>query len=130
MRYTLRRSCGLALVFLCTVVVSASAKRWSPHNFPNPVKNVRQCGRGGKPSWICDPDHVLSEYSQNVVEGSIHEIATAQDPYRSAHCPSSEPPGYQVGDRFLFHQGTRLRLPKANHHVNSGCRGTGGQYEA
>ncbi|KAL3139146.1 hypothetical protein ABBQ32_005931 [Trebouxia sp. C0010 RCD-2024] len=99
MHYNPRKILGLLpLLCLCTVVLSTSAKQWSPLNFPNPVKDIRLCGRGGKPSWICDPDHVLSEYSQNVIEGSIHEIATAQDPYRSAHCPKPSPDaaGYQV----------------------------------
>ena len=94
-RYSMR----LPLLCLCAAVVSASAAQWSPESFPNPLKDVRRCGRGGKPSWICDPDHVLSDYSQNVIEGIIHEIAAAQDPYRSAHCPASasDAPGYQVG---------------------------------
>ncbi|KAL0053404.1 hypothetical protein WJX82_005228 [Trebouxia sp. C0006] len=68
----------------------ASAVRWSPQNFPNQSHDVNSCGRHGKPSWICDPDHVLSEYNQNLIEGSIHEIA--EGPYSTAHCSA----GYQV----------------------------------
>lgn len=104
----MRRSFGfLCLLCLCSFAFSAVAEQWTPQNFPNPVTDVSRCGRGGKPSWICDPDHVLSDYSQNVVEGSIHEIAAAQDPYRSAHCPqsSSAAPGFQVGQGCLCHCG-------------------------
>ncbi|DBA78180.1 TPA: hypothetical protein ACH3X2_008143 [Trebouxia sp. C0005] len=68
----------------------ASAVRWSPQSFPNPLHDVNSCGRYGKPSWICDPDHILSEYNQDLVEGSIHEIA--EGPYKTAHCSA----GYQV----------------------------------
>ena len=112
----MRRFFGcLPLLCLCTVIVSAYATQWSPQSFPNPVKNVQQCGRGGKPSWICDPDHVLSDYSQNVIEGTIHEIAAAQDPYRSALCPTSpsDAPGYQVG-RLCYSQVTLFAFAIAN----------------
>ena len=129
----MRRYFGfLPLLCLCAVVVPAYAAQWSPQDFPDPVKNVHQCGRGGKPSWICDPDHVLSDYSQNVVEGTIHEIAAAQDPYRSAHCPksSSDAPGYQV-ERVCCSQVTWFTSPVSLFAMcTSGCSGTGGYNEA
>ncbi len=87
---------------LCLVASSsvASAEQWSPQNFPNPLSDVKLCGRNGNPSWICDPDHILSKYSQNVVEGNIHEIAVAKDPYRPANCPNlpRDAAGYQVNN--------------------------------
>lgn len=90
---------GLAVVLCLLAFASlALAKPWTPQNFPNPETDVTSCGRNGKPSWICDPDRILSEYSQDIVEGSIHEIAAAKSPYRPANCPDLPPDaaGYQV----------------------------------
>lgn len=86
------------LALLAMLVVACAAVPWTPQAFPNPTKDVRLCGRNGKPSWICDPDHVLTEYSADVVEGTINEILQARDPYRKSPCPSLPPdtPGYQV----------------------------------
>ncbi len=98
------------LAVVLSLLVSApwaSAVRWSPRNFPNPLHDVNSCGRHGKPSWICDPDHVLSEYNQNLVEGSIHEIA--EGPYSTAHCSA----GYQVVSPHLVLAG--LLLSVASH---------------
>ena len=88
----------VAVLCLLAFASLASAKQWAPQNFPNPATEVTSCGRNGKPSWICDPDRILSEYSQDVVEGSIHEIAAAKSPYRPANCPDLPPDaaGYQV----------------------------------
>ena len=105
MRYHLRKPAGfLPVLLLCTLIASCYAKEWSPQHFPNPVKDVRLCGRNGRSSWICDPDRILSEYSQDVVEGTIHQIAVAQDPYRAAHCPHPSPdtPGFQVNLLFCL----------------------------
>ena len=87
-----------AVLCLMMIVSSVSARQWSPQSYPNPELDVNSCGRDGKPSWICDPDQILSEYSQNTVEGSILEIAAAKAPYRPAHCPDLPPQaaGYQV----------------------------------
>lgn len=99
MQFRHRSAAGLVAT-LCLLAFASltSAKQWSPQNFPNPATDVTSCGRNGKPSWICDPDRVLSEYSQDIVEGSIHEIAAAKSPYRPANCPDLPPDaaGYQV----------------------------------
>ena len=44
----------------------------------------------------------MSEYSADVIEGTIKEILQARDPYRRSPCPNlpSEAPGYQVGAIF------------------------------
>ena len=88
----------VAALYLLAFASLTSAKQWSPQSFPNPATDVTLCGRNGKPSWICDPDRILSEYSQDVVEGSIHEIAAAKSPYRPANCPDlpADAAGYQV----------------------------------
>ncbi|DBA84123.1 TPA: hypothetical protein ACH3X1_006599 [Trebouxia sp. C0004] len=99
MHFRHHSAAGLAAVLCLLIFASlASAKQWSPQNFPNPATDVTLCGRNGKPSWICDPDRILSEYSQDVIEGSIHEIAAAKSPYRPANCPDlpHDAAGYQV----------------------------------
>ena len=100
----------------------ASAVRWSPQSFPNPLHDVNSCGRYGKPSWICDPDHILSEYNQDLVEGSIHEIA--EGPYKTAHCSA----GYQVRvssaclGRALFVWSVTLPSAVYSRNLGYGCR--------
>ena len=93
------RACSrpLALLVLCSV--AAAAAPWTPQAYPNPTKDLQSCGRNGKASWICDPDHVLTEYSADVVEGTIQDILQARDPYSRSPCPNLPPdaPGYQVG---------------------------------
>ena len=38
---------------------------WSKEDFPNPRVDLDKCGRGGKASWICDPENVLTEEEGN-----------------------------------------------------------------
>ena len=33
---------------------------WSLKKYPNPQKDIDKCGRGGKKSWVCDPDNILT----------------------------------------------------------------------
>ena len=96
-----RSRCTAALVtslLAVACVYSVSAKQWSPQSFPNPLTDVNLCGRGGKKSWICDPDRILSESSQNVVEGTVRDIAVAKSPYGPSDCPDLPEggAGYQV----------------------------------
>ena len=86
---------GLLALFCAS---SVSARQWSPQSFPNPLTDVNLCGRGGKPSWICDPDRILSDISQNVVEGTVRDIAVAKSPYGPSDCPDLPEggAGYQV----------------------------------
>ena len=96
------RTCrSLALLALCSLASAASP--WTPQAYPNPTKDLQSCGRHGKPSWICDPDHILSEYSADVVEGTIKDILQARDPYRRSPCPNLpvEAPGYQVSSNWF-----------------------------
>lgn len=64
----------LALLFCVLCLGGAWGASWSPDSFPNPKKDLTQCGRDGKPSNICDPDEVLSAPSKDRTEGIIKEI--------------------------------------------------------
>lgn len=48
----------------CTVQ-RLSEEKWTAENFPNPVTDVEHCGRGCKPSRVCDPDNVVSHNEGN-----------------------------------------------------------------
>jgi hypothetical protein len=87
--------------------VSASTE-WTPSAYPNPTVDTKACGRRGVRSWVCDPDGLLSYSSANVVEGTLKEIAAAEDPFVSAGCKQrgpGDPKGYQVrGPALLLSQ--------------------------
>ena len=40
--------------------LSPLKESWSLEEYPNPQTDVWECGRGGKKSWICDPNGILS----------------------------------------------------------------------
>ncbi|KAL6754945.1 hypothetical protein V8C86DRAFT_2688347 [Haematococcus lacustris] len=85
---------------------------WTPARYPNPTVDVGLCGRG-KPSWICDPDHVLSTNGANVVEGVIKLIASGEAPYVQQPCgPDRRLTGFEVAfalmDKFYSGWGTDL----------------------
>jgi len=70
---------------------------WNPRTYPNPVLDPLACGRRVPQSWVCDPDHLLSHESADVVEGLIKLINQGEDPYARAYCGSAGMVGYQVG---------------------------------
>jgi hypothetical protein len=49
-----------------------SSGPWDAEHFPNPQVDVQKCGRNGKVSFVCDPDHVLS---QNEGKSDIFNIS-------------------------------------------------------
>lgn len=89
----------LAVALWQQVVYSSLTTSWRPDTYPNPTVDLQKCGRRGLQSWICDPDGVLSYRSANVVEGTLKEIAAAEDPFSSSGCKRISPAavkGYQV----------------------------------
>lgn len=92
------RQCFRLFVLAVICAFASAAAPWTPSAYPNPMQDVQSCGRNGKASWICDPDHILSEYSADVVEGTIKDILQARDPYHRSPCSGLPPdsPGYQV----------------------------------
>lgn len=50
----------------------------------NPRTDVGSCGRNNQPSYICDPDHVLSIGQDDALESQIMSI------HSSTHCPCSD----------------------------------------
>lgn len=79
------------LLFSC-----AQAARWSPDTYPNPLKDVKSCGRRGVTSWVCDPDGIIAYDSANVVEGILKKIYNGEPPYALGPCGSYGMQGYQV----------------------------------
>ena len=45
----------------CTNIPNPPAK-WTETNIPNPQADTCECGRNGKASFVCDPNHLLSTY--------------------------------------------------------------------
>ena len=41
-----------------TVTVPIS---WKPEIYPNPQTDPHKCGRSNKPSFVCDPNNIISE---------------------------------------------------------------------
>ncbi|GIL52991.1 hypothetical protein Vafri_8709 [Volvox africanus] len=84
------------LLVLLAFLTSASAGNWSPENYPNPMVDVKSCGRRGVSSWVCDPDGILTYESANVVEGIIKKIYAGEPPYALGPCGNLGLKGYQV----------------------------------
>ena len=55
------------VIFLLTVYLMhldfLHAVQWEVKTYPNPQTDLRDCGRQGKQSFVCDPDGILS-YSE------------------------------------------------------------------
>ena len=51
--------------------------RWEKEYYPNPQNDTQEdyCGRGCKPSWICDPGHVIT-----MKEGTFFLLLLICDP--------------------------------------------------
>ena len=107
---------GCSFLYLVSLLTALQkpTDAWSPANFPNPQTDPARCGRPGvAKSWVCDPDHILSQRSRNVVEGILQNIAGARDPYAQASdCGSGRRlnEGYQVSCVSRLHlAGIRMR---------------------
>ena len=46
-----------------TCMTRPYVERWEKEYYPNPQNVIQEdyCGRGCKPSWICDPGHVITK---------------------------------------------------------------------
>ncbi|XP_078696872.1 uncharacterized protein LOC144924998 [Branchiostoma floridae x Branchiostoma belcheri] len=54
----------LCCVFLLAVLVAVNGTAWEKENYPNPQLQPELCSPiVKKPSWLCNPDHVLNEQS-------------------------------------------------------------------
>ncbi|XP_078697164.1 uncharacterized protein LOC144925124 [Branchiostoma floridae x Branchiostoma belcheri] len=60
---------SFSLVFLC-----AHGKEWKKYSYPDPQQDLLECGLNGIPSWICDPDQVLSEEQVSDVHSRLEEL--------------------------------------------------------
>ncbi|XP_078615826.1 uncharacterized protein LOC144884398 [Branchiostoma floridae x Branchiostoma japonicum] len=71
----LRQGC----VFLLAVLVAVNGNAWEKENYPNPQLQPELCSPSvGKPSWLCNPDHVLNEHSALMLREKlklVHEEA-------------------------------------------------------
>lgn len=78
---------GLASVALCL--------GWTPETIPNPWELPEACGRAVS-SWVCDPDRVMTQSDQDLVEGLIKKISLGSEPYKSLQCGSVRKAGAEV----------------------------------
>ncbi|XP_052088059.1 uncharacterized protein LOC127725242 [Mytilus californianus] len=90
--------------YVCSEHISSSLKvnhsscegrpnvsQWNKDNFPNPQTDTKldYCGRNCKSSWICDPDHILSQEEADSIDNTINK--TAQDLFRNcSSCPNGQ----------------------------------------
>ncbi len=56
----------LKVMFILTIItldniVNSETVTWRKEKFPNPQIDVTLCGRSDNPSWVCDPDHLLTQ---------------------------------------------------------------------
>ncbi|XP_014774202.1 uncharacterized protein LOC106871943 [Octopus bimaculoides] len=68
-------------LLVCTIQLSNTAEEkpsyWYPHDYPNPRKEQARCGRElTKPSWLCDPDKLLTEKEAMEVDKLIASVRT------------------------------------------------------
>ena len=63
------RKAPTVAVVLSILFALSSAQEWTPGTFPNPSQQSgsQACGRKGVQSSVCDPDHLISYASANVV---------------------------------------------------------------
>ncbi|XP_078614770.1 uncharacterized protein LOC144883944 [Branchiostoma floridae x Branchiostoma japonicum] len=59
---------------LAGLLVCVHGKEWNRYDYPDPQKDLVKCGLDGIPSWICDPDHVLSEEQVSDVHSRLDEL--------------------------------------------------------
>lgn len=78
--------CFLVVSLLSVACTGASAyTSWTPETFPDPQTDPARCGRAHvSKSWVCDPDGILPRKSGDVIEGTLKEIAAANEPYAEA----------------------------------------------
>ena len=78
------------------VSTSTSSSPFSPSgkDFPNPTTDPSACNRpAGRPSWLCDPDRILSKGPADEIEGILRDIAQAKKPFAKSACSGK---GHQV----------------------------------
>eukprot|EP00951_Prasinocladus_malaysianus_P045543 scaffold607966_cov55-Prasinocladus_malaysianus.AAC.1 len=75
-------------------IVSTEGREWTPKTLPNPWTNHEACNRP-HPSWVCDPDGLMSEQDQNLVEGITKAIAQGDEPYALLPCGETKRAGAQ-----------------------------------
>ena len=81
----------LVFVILCKL---KEDNGWQKEQFPNPTRNIIACGRGGKVSWICDPDKILSYETADFVDELLFSV---RDNTFSGCRWGDRNPGFQIG---------------------------------
>lgn len=80
-------------------------------NFPNPTSDPAACNRPpGRPSWLCDPDGILSEGAADEIEGVLRDVALAKKPFAKSSCASSSGSGQRAGFQVALATLARLDL--------------------
>ncbi|XP_064617870.1 uncharacterized protein LOC135481992 [Liolophura sinensis] len=70
--------------------------KWHWSQFPNPQNEFGRCGRN-KPSYICDPNHLISYKGANAIDRLINQTLTDSTcPCGAQSCIRSKRSGYQI----------------------------------
>ena len=59
---TVRLAVACVLVYVCARIPTTNAMvdSWIKSEFPNPQRDVHDCGNNGTKSWVCDPALLLT----------------------------------------------------------------------
>ena len=84
----------LVFVILCKAKEKQIDEEWQKEQFPNPTTNIIACGRGGKVSWICDPDKILSYETADFVDELLFSVR--ENTFSGCRWGDRNP-GFQIG---------------------------------
>ncbi len=82
---------------------------WNRTSYPNPQLNPMACGRQ-EPSWVCDPDALMSSVGQLRLDAAIRHIANGSNPFARSPCS----PGYRVSTAGQPVQNAAMRIAGAH----------------
>eukprot|EP00057_Strongylocentrotus_purpuratus_P015414 XP_011669888.1 PREDICTED: uncharacterized protein LOC105440947 [Strongylocentrotus purpuratus] len=64
------------IMLICKFLALSSSPPAMADLVYNPRTDVKLCGRGGRPSWLCDPFHILSREEADELDFALEEIRT------------------------------------------------------
>lgn len=78
---------------------------WHRAIYPDPMNenDVDKCGRGGKKSFVCDPDCVLTVDQADYLDHVIRRITEGTEcPCSNMYCTPENPGGYRIGVAIVY----------------------------
>ncbi|XP_038050792.1 uncharacterized protein LOC119723947 [Patiria miniata] len=109
--------CRLRPVLAMLIISSWAARTFPSDVYPNPQEDLYRCGRRGRPSWVCDPDQVLSFNEAEDVNTALGNIRLETDCScsNSALCSNHSSHGFSVAVAVMsFIPTTRAQLISAS----------------